>query len=287
MTRGHWTATVGAALLAGVVVGAVALARRDAAPARSSESAGLPATGRVTPATSGRGIRLQFSDRPVPVPSFSLATLDGRTISPADWAGKVVLVNFWATWCRPCRQEIPALVALQERYRDTLLIVGLSIDEGPPSDVKQFAEQYHLNYPIAIADAKLTDAFGGVPAVPSTYVVNTTGGIVQRYVGALDPASSEHTVRALAGLATEAQVEIVHDLGQVLLANVAYATEIPGVDLSGLTPVQKDEALRRLKGEKCTCGCGLTLAKCRISDPTCAVSPGVADKLVKKVASGG
>src|SRR5262245_44351520 len=80
-------------------------------------------------ATSGAGVTLKFSDKPVDVPAFELTDLDGAKIAPAAWKGKVVLVNFWATWCGPCRAEIPALIALQEHYRKQVVVVGLSIDE--------------------------------------------------------------------------------------------------------------------------------------------------------------
>ena len=238
------------------------------------------------PAVSGgapAALRIQFSDKPVAVPAFTVAALDGSTINSADWRGKVVLVNFWATWCGPCRQEIPDLVALQARYRDALLIVGLSIDERPPAEVKQFADQHGINYPVAIANEGLQKAFGGISAVPATYVVNPEGGIVQRHLGVITPFFTEQEVRSLAHMPIVVQVETVKDTGQVLLANAAYATEIPGLALSDLKPSQREEVLRRLNTENCTCGCGLTMAQCRINDPSCVVSLPAAEKVVKDV----
>ena len=237
------------------------------------------------PAVSGApaALRIQFSDKPVAVPAFTVTALDGRTINSADWRGKVVLVNFWATWCGPCREEIPDLVALQARYRDALLIVGLSIDERPPAEVKQFADQHGINYPVAIANEGLQKAFGGISAVPATYVVNPEGGIVQRHLGVITPFFTEQEVRSLAHMPIVVQVETVKDTGQVLLANAAYATEIPGLALSDLKPSQREEVLRRLNTENCTCGCGLTMAQCRINDPSCVVSLPAAEKVVKDV----
>ena len=226
---------------------------------------------------------LKFSDKPVAVPAFSLVALDGKTLSPADWQGKVVLINFWATWCGPCREEIPVLIALQERYRDSLIVVGLSIDERPPSEVKTFVDQHRINYAVAIADAKLQRDFGGISAVPSTYVANPASGIVQRHVGLVSPFVVEQEVRALSGQSVLVKVETVQDTGQVLLANAAYATEIPGLELSALTPAQREQVLRRLNTESCTCGCGLTMAQCRINDPSCVVSLPAAQQVVKDV----
>jgi len=236
--------------------------------------------------SSGSGVTVKLSDKPMPFPAIDVVGLDGRRLESGDWRNKVVVVNFWATWCGPCREEIPALVALQDRYRDHLVVVGLSIDEGPVADVKAYVERVGVNYPVAIADEALQQAFGGIAAVPSTFVVNRTGGIVQRHVGLINPIVIEHEVRALASLATDATVETVADTGQVLLENAAYATDIPGLDLSGLPAAKKEALLKRLNTEHCSCGCGLTVAQCRINDPSCEVSLPLARSLLKETQAG-
>ena len=245
-----------------VVVG-VSLTRRLA----DTSADGVPGA-----LTSGRGVSIQLSDKPIDAPALNLTDLDGRVLTNESLRGKVVLLNFWATWCTPCREEIPMLVALQDHYRDQLVIVGLSIDELPAADVQQFAGEFAVNYPIVMATPELQEAFGGISAVPSTFVMNPDGKIVQRHLGMLQARRTEHEVRVLAGLPTEASIESVRDTGQVLLANAAYATEIPGVDLTGRTADAKEAVLKRLNTEHCSCGCGLTLAACRINDPTCEVS---------------
>jgi cytochrome c biogenesis protein CcmG/thiol:disulfide interchange protein DsbE len=236
----------------------------------------------------GAGVKVVFSDHPQPLPAMTLTDVNtGKPIDQSAWRGKVVLVNFWATWCGPCRMEIPDLIKLQEKYRDKLVVVGLSIDEGSPAEViagvKAFAAAQKINYPVAIVNDQTEKLFGGITSVPSTFIVNPDGGIVQRHVGLLRAELTEQEVRSLAGLPTAAQVSVVKDTGQVLKANAAYATEIPGISFEGLTPGQKVEVLKRLNTYMCTCGCGSTLAGCRIEDPSCETSLPLAKKVVAEI----
>ena len=146
-----------------------------------------------------------------------------------------------------------------------------------------FAAAEKINYPVAVVGNDIEKLFGGILSVPSTFVVNPEGGIVQRHVGLLRAEVTEQEVRSLAHLPTNAEVSVVKDLGQVLKGNAAYATEIPGISFEGLTASQKAEALKRLNTEMCTCGCGSTLAGCRIEDPSCATSLPLAKKLVAAI----
>jgi thiol-disulfide isomerase/thioredoxin len=236
----------------------------------------------LDPLSSGRGVTIQWSDRPVDLPALQLIDLDGVPISNESLRGRVVLLNFWATWCGPCREEIPMLVALQSHYRDRLTVVGVSIDDRPVDEVKAAAAGFKINYPVVMSTRDLERALGGISAVPATFVVNPEGKIVQRHVGLLQERRTEHEVRALAGLFTEAAIETVKDTGQVLLSNAAYATTIPGVDLDPLGPAEKRAVLEQLNTEHCTCGCSLTIAQCRINDPACPVSLPIAQAMAKK-----
>ncbi len=232
----------------------------------------------------GAGVKVVFSDHPLPMPVFTLTDVSTRrTIDQSSWRGKVVIVNFWATWCGPCRLEIPDLINLQEKYRANLVVVGLSIDEGPAEAVMAYAAAAKINYPVAVVGKDIEKLFGGITAVPSTFIVSPDGGIVQRHVGLLNADVTEQEVRALAKLPTHAEVTVVKDTGQVLKANAAYATEIPGISFEGLTAGQKAEALKRLNTEMCTCGCGLTLAGCRIDDAGCEISLPIAKKIVAEI----
>ena len=234
-------------------------------------------------ADSGGKPKVKFVKDPVKVPNLVLKTLDGRTLDSRDWKGKVTLVNFWATWCPPCREEIPDLIKLQERYKDRLQIIGVSSDEGSPSDVAKFAADHRMNYPIVMETPELSKAFPGIFALPTTFVIDQDVMIVQKHVGLLNPALIEQETRVLARLDMDTEIERVPDNGQVLLSNAAQATDIPGVDLAVLTKDQKTAVLKRLNDEQCTCGCNLTLAQCRINDPSCEVSLPIAKKIVADV----
>ena len=230
--------------------------------------------------------KVRFIKNPAPIPALRMTTLDGRTITSRDLAGKVTIFNFWATWCPPCRAEIPDLVRLQEQYKDQLIVIGVSSDEGPIEAVSKFAADYKINYPIVMETPELTKAFPGIFALPTTFVVGPELKMMQKHVGQIRPAQIELETRVLAKLPVDANVEYEADTKQAVLASNAQATEIPGLDLASLTAEQKTTALKRLNGESCSCGCGLTIAQCRINDSTCAVSPPLAEKIVAEVRAG-
>jgi thiol-disulfide isomerase/thioredoxin len=231
----------------------------------------------------GAGIALTFSETPVPLPRFDLIDVNGTPIDQAAWAGKVVILNFWATWCGPCRLEIPDLIALQERYGDSLVVVGLSLDDGPVADVQQFVKAQNINYPVAVVSGEIQAQFGGINAVPSTFIVTRDGMITQRHVGLLNSDYTEQEVRSLAGFPTAATVSWDPSLGARLLNRSEFQSRIPTVDLSGLSDADRIEALKRLNTEKCTCGCGLTVAQCLVDDPTCGTSPTIAAQIMATI----
>lgn len=241
--------------------------------------------GDSSPALPAETVILRFFKDPAPVARVTVRALDGRTMLAADWAGKVVLVNFWATWCAPCKAEIPDLVALQEKYRDELLIVGIAEDEGSPEPVRAFAVEHGVNYPIVMSTPELREAFPGVHALPTSFVIDREGRIVQRHVGLLDAATTEYEVRSLAGLPVNAAIELVDPSQPIALANAAQVRDIPGIDLSRLSPEKRVATVLRLNAEPCTCGCELTVARCRVEDQQCPVSLPLAQKIASEIAA--
>jgi peroxiredoxin len=122
-----------------------------------------------------------------PAPEFSLKDLDGKTVSLSDLKGKVVFLNFWATWCPPCREEIPAFVEFYNLNKSRgVEIVGLSVDRLSPEDLRSFVQKNKMSYPVAFAPKRIIDAYEPGPYIPTTIVIDKQGRIRDKQVGGLD-----------------------------------------------------------------------------------------------------
>jgi thiol-disulfide isomerase/thioredoxin len=242
------------------------------------------AAAREAPSQDDRPI-IRFVRNPDPAPDFKLTALDGKPVTLAALQGKVIFLNFWATWCGPCRAEVPDLIALQERYKDRLQIIGLNVDDDDPSEIQKYVDETGINYPVAMTSNEIRIQYGGIPALPTSFVLDTEGRVVQKHVGLWNPAVYEAEIRALLGMPIMAKVETFEDKGEVFLSHADRATELPGVDLSKLTPEQKKIVLHRFNADTCTCGCKFTLAQCRIWDSACAVSKAATKKIVAEGSS--
>jgi len=281
MTTKRWAIIF--AMLVAVAVGVWATGRlvRPGRPSAAEPSAAANAP--LHPVPADAKVTLRFFRDPAVVAPVAMRAIDGQSLSSTELRGKVVLVNFWATWCPPCRAEIPDLVALQAQYRDRLQIIGVSQDEGSIEVVKRFAEQQRMNYPIVMMTPELEKAFAGISALPTSFLIDREGRIVQRHVGMLNATVTEQETRALAGLPVNASIEEVDRAQPAKLEN-AQATQIPGVDLTKLSPERRTAALQKLNTDACTCGCENTVAKCRIDDPKCATSLPLAQRIVEEIA---
>ena len=282
---------LGAALL--LLIGVVTLvrARRILAANHAASSHSVAAHARSAQETgddaddSGVPSVIHFARNPERMPPFLVNDLDGRIISTADLHGKVVLVNFWATWCPPCREEIPELIELSKRYKDQLQIIGISMDDAPAGQVRQFAKQIGITYPVVMGSGAIEAEYGGVPALPTSFVISPEGRVVQKHAGLYPIGVYDTEIRSLLGMPVKAKVETFQDVGQIFMKNAANATELPGVDFKGLTAVQKRDALKRMNTDLCTCGCKYTIAQCRINDSSCATSKALAAKIVHEIAA--
>jgi len=139
-----------------------------------------------------------FAAERSPAPGFELRDLQGKTVRLSDFKGKVVLLNFWATWCPPCRAEIPDLISLQKQYgAQGLVVLGVAMDEKGDKVVNPFAKRMKINYPVVIGDQKTAAAYGGVMVVPTSFVIDRNGKVVGEQEGAADRATFEKAIKPL------------------------------------------------------------------------------------------
>jgi thiol-disulfide isomerase/thioredoxin len=228
---------------------------------------------------------IRFVRDPDPAPDFKTKDLDGKDLTLEANKGKVILLNFWATWCGPCRAEIPGLIDLQSKYKDRLQIIGMAVDEEDETELRNVVKAEGINYPVALTTNEVRMAYGGIGALPTLFIINIEGRVVQKHVGLYNPALYETEVRALLDLPITAKVETFNDTGEIFLKHADRATLLPGVNTEGLTPEQRAAALHKFNAEACTCGCQFTLAQCRIYDPACKISMNRTAAIVKEVST--
>jgi peroxiredoxin len=131
-------------------------------------------------------------------PGFALKDLKGNTLRLENLKGKVVLLNFFATWCAPCREEIPDFVRLYKKYKDQgFEIVGISLDMEGVSLLTPFARQYGINYPILLGTREVVVAYGGIKGIPTSFFVDRNGIVAEHFVGMRPPHVLERSVLEL------------------------------------------------------------------------------------------
>jgi len=136
-------------------------------------------------------------DQRVLAPDFTLPQLDGQSLRLSDFRGKVVLIDFWASWCVPCREETPYFVQLQHKYGSRgLQIIGISMDDDA-DPARKFSEEFHMNYPIVMGNAKIGETYGGVLGVPIAFLIDRRGRIAAKHTGATGAVVFDREARLL------------------------------------------------------------------------------------------
>lgn len=131
-------------------------------------------------------------------PDFTLQDLEGKPFSLSALEGKVIILDFWATWCPPCRAEIPHFIALYDQYKsDGLEVIGVALDRGGANVVKPFAKDLEINYPILIGNQEVTEDYGGIRGIPTTFVIDREGRIVEKFVGYREKEVFESAIQGL------------------------------------------------------------------------------------------
>ena len=130
---------------------------------------------------------LTVKDEGDKAPNFALKSFDGKTVKLSDYKGKIVIIDFWATWCPPCRKGIPDLISIQKEFKKDVVVIGVSLDaEKTIKDVPGFIKEYGINYPIVYGDDKITIDYGGIRSIPTSFVVDKKGNVVDSHVGLVD-----------------------------------------------------------------------------------------------------
>jgi thiol-disulfide isomerase/thioredoxin len=124
---------------------------------------------------------------PIPAPEFSLATLSGPTLESSSLKGQIVVLNFWATWTPASSKEIPDLINLQKKYQDKVRIISIALGESTRADAQKISEEVGVNYPVAIAPAEFHQNFGGIDAIPSSFIIDQNWNLINRYTGRIRP----------------------------------------------------------------------------------------------------
>ncbi len=143
-------------------------------------------------------VQLVWAQQSLKAPNFRLTGNDGKVYELSQMQGKVVLVNFWATWCPPCRAEIPDFIDVYKRYKDKgFEIVGIALDEEGWNPVRKFMSKAGINYPVVLGNAEVMRAYGGIQSIPTSFLIDKKGNIAAKRIGILRKAELEEAVKKL------------------------------------------------------------------------------------------
>ncbi len=139
--------------------------------------------------------------RSAAAPDFSLPTTDGKILKLSDYRGKIVILDFWATWCPPCRKGIPDLIDIKKRYGSKgVEIIGISVDTDTKDEVIPFMKEKGINYPVVYGNQNVYMQYGGIRAIPTTFVIDKEGKIVASYEGLVPKVTYENHIKRILGL---------------------------------------------------------------------------------------
>jgi len=139
-------------------------------------------------------------------PDFTLQSLDGKTVRLSDFRGKAVLLNFWATWCSPCKIEMPWFVELQKQYGPGgLQVVGVAMDDASTKEIADFAKEMGVNYPVLIGKESVGDAYGGVQFLPENFYIDRNGKVLDRAFGLKGRGEIEDEIKRIVASTAVAQ----------------------------------------------------------------------------------
>ena len=140
----------------------------------------------------------QFQRDDNKAPDFTLPNIEGEKVSLSDYKGKVVIIDFWATWCAPCRKGIPDLISIQNDYKDDVVVIGISLDQqNTKARVPSFVKTMGINYPVVYFNDKVINDFGGVRAIPTSFIIDQKGNIVNKMVGLYPRSAYEKQLKSL------------------------------------------------------------------------------------------
>jgi cytochrome c biogenesis protein CcmG, thiol:disulfide interchange protein DsbE len=227
-------------------------------------------------------------------PAISLTDIEGKRLDLADYKGKVVVLDFWATWCGPCRAEIPGFVMMQEKYASQgFSMIGISMDDEA-APVVDFYKEFKMNYPVAVGNQRIGELYGGILGLPTTFLIGRDGRIYAKHTGGINPAIIEEEVQQLLAMSPTTEKSdfkpaiVPGTETKIALGDPATIdSEIPGLNLTKLTAEQKEALKKQLGDQHCPCGCNLTVMKCRQVDRACQVSLKLAREQMQKLPKSG
>ena len=210
-----------------------------------------------------------------PAPLFSLIDISGQKLELAAYRGRVVVLNFWASWCGPCREEIPQFVELQARYEsERLVVMGLTVEDRLDS-VRSIKKELDINYRLALVDNDLGARYGAV-GVPTTFVLGRDGRIYSKHSGkVIFEELIKEVTQLLASPETGEAAKFV-PVGKFEPIELPSAAElnpdVPGVDIGKLSLSELATFKNRLENERCGCDCGRNILLCVRDHFGCSLS---------------